>query len=200
MGQRYCGSMNTPADGNASDRPDDPVGGRENEQWPGYGSGLGGQQYGAGGYGGQQYGTPQYGTPQYGTPPYGSPQPGGQFDPGQYGAQPFYGAEYAYGAQQPYGMQSYGGQPYGMQAYGQFPPAARKDPALMLVASLLVPGLGTMLVGRVGRGVGILAGYLVGALLSVILIGLPIMFGFWIWGMVDAYQGAKDHNARHGLP
>jgi len=167
--------MSTPADGNASDRPDDPFGGQANEQWPGYG--------------GQQYGTPQY----------GSPQPGGQFDPGQYGAQPFYGAEYAYGAQQPYGMQSYG-QRYGMQSYGQFPPAARKDPALMLVASLLVPGLGTMLVGRAGRGVGILAGYLVGALLSVILIGLPIMFGFWIWGMVDAYQGAKDHNARHGLP
>lgn len=174
--------MSTPADGNASDRPDDPFGGRANEQWPGH---DGGQQYGAGGYGGQRY---------------GSPQPGGQFDPGQYGAQPFYGAEYAYGAQQPYGMQSYGGQPYGMQGYGQFPPAARKDPALMLVASLLVPGLGTMLVGRAGRGVGILAGYLVGALLSVILIGLPIMFGFWIWGMIDAYQGAKDHNARHGLP
>ena len=183
--------MSIPADGNASDRPDDPFGGRANEQWPGH---DGGQQYGAGGYGGQQYGSPQYGTP-----PYGSPQGGGQFDPGQYGAQPFYGAEYAYGAQQPYGMQSYG-QRYGMQSYGQFPPAARKDPALMLVASLLVPGLGTMLVGRAGRGVGILAGYLVGALLSVILIGLPIMFGFWIWGMVDAYQGAKDHNARHGLP
>ncbi|MGX1597559.1 hypothetical protein ACWIDS_10915 [Dietzia maris] len=183
--------MSTPADGNASDRPDDPFGGQANEQWPGYG----GQQYGAGGYGGQQHGAGGYGGQQH-----GAPQPGGQFDPGQYGAQPFYGAEYAYGAQQPYGMQSYGGQPYGMQAYGQFPPAARKDPALMLVASLLVPGLGTMLVGRAGRGVGILAGYLVGALLSVILIGLPIMFGFWIWGMVDAYQGAKDHNARHGLP
>ncbi|KAA0919946.1 hypothetical protein FQ137_04825 [Dietzia sp. ANT_WB102] len=70
----------------------------------------------------------------------------------------------------------------------------------MLVASLLVPGLGTILNGRVGKGLGILGGYFVGLVLSVVLIGLPIMFGFWIWGMIDAYQGAKDHNARHGLP
>lgn len=121
---------------------------------------------------------------------------------------PEYGADQAYGGQQPYGtgyghpygaMQPYG-QQYGMQPYGQYPPAARKDPALMLVASLLVPGLGTMLGGRVGRGIGILGGYFVGLVLSVVLIGLPIMFGFWVWGMIDAYQGAKDHNARHGLP
>ncbi|MBS7549446.1 hypothetical protein [Dietzia massiliensis] len=186
--------MSTPADGTASDRPDDRSGDRDFEKrydtWAqqegvrGYpGSDVGDTQYG-GGYGDPQYGTqPGYGTQQY-EQPYGQP----------------------YGMQQ-YGMPQYGqpGQPYAqqygaMQPYGQYPPAARKDPALMLVASLLIPGLGTMLNGRVGRGVGILAGYGVGVLLSVVLIGLPIMFGFWVWGMVDAYQGAKDHNARHGLP
>lgn len=36
--------------------------------------------------------------------------------------------------------------------------------------------------GRIGKGVGILAGYLVGAPLPVILIGLPIMFGSRIRG------------------
>ena len=177
--------MSTPADGNASDRSDEPFGGRENDQWPGYGSSFGAQHFGAGGH-------------------------SGRFEPGQYGEASFYGADQAYGAQQPYGMQPYGMQPYGqmygamqhygVQPYGQYPPAARKEPALMLVASLLVPGLGTMLNGRVGKGLGILGGYFVGLVLSVVLIGLPIMFGFWIWGMIDAYQGAKDHNARHGLP
>lgn len=182
--------MNTPADGNASDRSDDPFGGRGADQWPGYGSG----------YGDPQYGSPQYGNPQYGDPQYGNPQYGGPFDPGHYGAQPFYGAAQAYGGQQPFGMQPHNPQYGAMQPYGQFPPAARKDPALMLVASLLVPGLGTMLNGQVGKGIGILGGYFVGLVLSVVLIGLPIMFGFWIWGMIDAYRGAKDHNARHGLP
>lgn len=188
--------MSTPRDGDASDRPDDPFGGRGGEQWPGYGS-----EYGAHGFGGG-----------YGGRPYPDPRTGSQFDPGHHGAQPFYGAEQAYGGQQPYGMHAYGNpypgqqpfpgqQSYGaMQPYGQYPPVARKDPALMLVASLLVPGLGTMLNGRAGRGIGILGGYVLGMVLSVILIGLPIMFGFWVWGMVDAYQGAKEHNARHGLP
>src|SRR5699024_11625253 len=68
-----------------------------------------------------------------------------------------------------------------------------------LVLSFLLPGLGTMINGQAGKGVGIMVGYFLGALLSVILIGLPIMFGFWVWGMVDAYSGAKEHNARHGF-
>lgn len=150
--------MSTPSDGNASGRPDDPFGGRENEQWPGY--------------------DPGYGQP------YSQP----------------YGQGFGQGYDQPYGVMQPYGQQYGMQSYGQYPPVARKDPALMLVASLLVPGLGTMLGGRVGRGIGIFGGYFVGLVLSVVLIGLPIMFGFWLWGMIDAYQGAKEHNARHGLP
>ena len=163
-----------------------------------YGSGAG--QYGATQYGTGEYGADPYGNQQYGSQPYpGEQQPyGGQ----QYGAQPYgaspYGAD-PYGNQQ-YGAPQYGGQPYGaMQPYG-YPSAARKDPALMLVASLILPGLGTILNGETGKGIGILGGYVVGALLSVVLIGLPIMFGFWVWGMYDAYQGAKDHNARHGLP
>ena len=197
--------MSTPADGTASDRPDDRSGDRDFEKrydtWA--------QQEGVRGYPGSDVGDTQYGAGQYGDPQHGA----GQFDPAQYGAQPGYGTQpYAQPYVQPSDMQQYGmpqyghpgqphAQPYGaMQPYGQYPPATRKDPALMLVASLLIPGLGTMLNGRVGRGVGILAGYGVGVLLSVVLIGLPIMFGFWVWGMVDAYQGAKDHNARHGLP
>lgn len=151
------------------------------------------QQYGAPSYEGQSYGGQSYGVPSYGAPSYGA-QP---FDPQAYGGQP-YGAQ-PFGAQ-PYGVQPYGAQSYGVQPYGQVPQAARKDPALMLVASLIIPGLGTMINGETGKGIGILAGYFIGALLSVILIGLPIMFGFWIWGMVDAYNGAKAHNARHGLP
>ena len=49
------------------------------------------------------------------------------------------------------------------------------------LASILLPGLGQMLQGRVWRGIGML-------LLSVLL--LPVLVGviFWIWSIVDAYK------------
>ena len=76
---------------------------------------------------------------------------------------------------------------------------APKNPALALLASFFVPGLGSMVNGEVGKGVGILIGYLVSAMLSFFLIGIPGVIGFWIWGMVDGYQGAQRWNARHGI-
>lgn len=138
----------------------------------------------------------------------------GRFSADRFAADPYSAGSDPYGAgsdpysHQAYGDPQFGGQPYAMQPYGQqygmqpygYPPVARKDPALMLIASLILPGLGTILNGSTGKGIGIMVGYFFGALLSVILIGLPIMFGFWVWGMYDAYQGAKAHNARHGLP
>lgn len=147
---------------------------------------YGSQSYGAPAYG-QHYGAQPYQSQQYGAPAYGQ----------QYGAQ-------QYGAQ-PYDLPQYGAQPYGqpygvMQPYGQASSVARKDPTLMLIASFFIPGLGTILNGETGKGVGILAGYLIGIPLAVILIGIPMMMGFWIWGMVDAYQGAQRFNTRHGLP
>lgn len=138
------------------------------------GSGSGGEPASSGG---QPYAADPYASDFYAADPHGAGHGG-----------------------QPHTSQPYGAQPYGVQPYGQVPGVARKDPAVMLVASLIIPGLGTILNGETGKGVGILAGYVVGALLSIILIGLPIMFGFWAWGMVDAYQGAKAYNARHGLP
>ena len=145
---------------------------------------LGNQQYGA-----QQSEAQQYGAQPFGNQPFGNQQYGAQ----PYGGQPLTGPGFAAPG---YGTPAYGA----VQPYGQYPQVARKDPAIMLVASLIIPGLGTLLNGSTGKGIGIFAGYCIGALLSVILIGLPIMFGFWVWGMVDAYNGAKDFNARHGLP
>jgi len=74
-----------------------------------------------------------------------------------------------------------------------------KNPGLSLLASFFIPGLGTMLNGETGKGIGILAGYLVALLLSLALIGIPFVIGLWIWGMVDAYSGAQKWNARHGI-
>ncbi len=57
-----------------------------------------------------------------------------------------------------------------------------------------------MINGEVGKGIGILIGYFVSWILIIVLIGIVGVFGFWIWGMVDAYQGAVAYNRRHGYP
>lgn len=181
--------MSTPFDGGA-DRPDDPFGDGENGQWPGDDSKYDGQGHPDPGYGaGQAYGA-------------GRPDewPGFGTGPG-YGAQPGYGTQPAYGNQPMYGTQpSYGGlQPYS-PGYPIAPyPVSRKEPAVSLILSFFLPGLGTIVSGQTGKGLAIMGGYFLGVLLSIVLIGIPIMLGFWAWGMVDGYAGARRHNDRHGF-
>ena len=162
--------------------PGDPHAYRDGDGWD-YGDGWG---YGDGGdYGdgaGAPYGVPpQYGAPQYPVPPqYGAPQ---------YPVPPQYGTVPAYGAMQPYAP--------GYPAAGY--PVSRREPAISLALSFFLPGLGTIVNGDSGKGVAIMGGYLLGVLLSIVLVGIPIMMGFWIWGLVDGYRGAQRHNARHGI-
>jgi TM2 domain-containing membrane protein YozV len=76
---------------------------------------------------------------------------------------------------------------------------APKSPALSLIVSFFIPGVGSMINGDAGTGVAILVLYVVGVVASFILIGIPLAIGAWIWGLVDAYQGAQRWNARHGI-
>jgi TM2 domain-containing membrane protein YozV len=83
---------------------------------------------------------------------------------------------------------------------------APKSPPVALIASFFIPGLGSLLNGSVTKGIAFMVTYFVSWfcfwLLAVFLIGflfLPVCFVVWIWGMVDAYQGAQRWNARHGI-
>jgi TM2 domain-containing membrane protein YozV len=76
---------------------------------------------------------------------------------------------------------------------------APKSPAVSLIVSFFVPGVGSMINGDVGTGVAILVLYIIGIALAVFLIGIPVLIGAWIWGLIDAYQGAQRWNARHGI-
>ncbi|MEU4329154.1 hypothetical protein [Nonomuraea dietziae] len=111
----------------------------------------------------------------------------------------------------PYGQQIPG--PFGHPAvpYGHqrmpVPRAARKEPAISLLLSFFFPGVGSMINGDTGKGVGILLGSFAtlffGFLLTFVIIGfllLPVAFGLWIWGLIDAYQGAVKANQRNGYP
>ena len=131
--------------------------------------------------------------------PYAGPAPqqptGGYGRPGyqQYGgyAQP--------GDQPPYPPQPYAYVGYAQPGYPQPYAVAPKSPGLALLASFFIPGLGSMMNGDVGKGVGILVGYIVSWFLTIILIGFVGLIAFWVWGMVDGYSGARQWNARHGI-
>ncbi len=76
---------------------------------------------------------------------------------------------------------------------------APKSPGISLLASFFVPGLGTMLNGEVNKGIGILVGYFACLFLFFLLVPLLGAMVLWIWGMVDAYQGAVRWNHAHGI-
>ncbi|WP_435198116.1 DUF2510 domain-containing protein [Janibacter sp. GS2] len=84
-------------------------------------------------------------------------------------------------------------------------PRARKEPALSLLLSFFIPGVGSMVNGDVGAGVAFLLVYGLGLVLLVCLgwlivglIGLPICVGAWAWSMYHAYLGAVNFNRSVG--
>lgn len=135
------------------------------------------------------------------------PLPEQPADPQQWpGAQQPYAAQP--GAQQPYAAQP-GYQPvvtpgYGAPVGGQV--VSPKNPALSLIISFFIPGVGSIVNGDVSTGVIILLSSIflniLIFVLSFILIGflfIPFSIGLWIYGMVHAYQGAVRWNAAHGV-
>jgi TM2 domain-containing membrane protein YozV len=124
--------------------------------------------------------------PQAEPQPQAWPQPQAELQP-QAWAQPQYGVQ-----PQP--------QQWAQPQYQGVPAAvAPRNPVLYLILSFLLPGLGTMVLGNVGKGVGILGLYIAGIVLSIFLIGIPLAIGAWVWGMVDAYQSAQHWNQAHGI-
>lgn len=94
-------------------------------------------------------------------------------------------------------------QPYQQPGYPQpYQPAlqvAPKNPGMALLASFFFPGLGSLMNGQAAKGAGIFIGYLISFALMLVLIGFLTAPAFWIWGMIDGYQGAKKWNLEHGV-
>lgn len=86
---------------------------------------------------------------------------------------------------------------YGQEMYGTT--VAPKSPAVSVLLSVFIPGLGSMVNGNVGVGVAILMLNILGWILALALIGIPLAIGTWIWGLVDAHQSAQRWNREHGI-
>ncbi len=76
---------------------------------------------------------------------------------------------------------------------------APKNPAVSLLISFFIPGLGSIINGNTTTGVVILICWIVSWVLTVVIIGFIGLTAFWIWGMVDAYQSAQRWNLSHGI-
>lgn len=57
-----------------------------------------------------------------------------------------------------------------------------------LVLNIFFPGLGTLIAGKINIGIWQLLIFLVGALFSLQLIGLPLILAAWIWALVTSIQ------------
>lgn len=135
---------------------------------------------------------PMYNDPEQPAPPI-QPPPPPRYGQAQYREQP------QYGNYQPPPPTS------GLPAmYGQGQPrpyyqVAPRSPALGVLASFFIPGLGSMINGRGGKGALILILNIVGWLTVIFIVGWFIALGTWIWGMVAGFQDARKWNLDHGI-
>jgi TM2 domain-containing membrane protein YozV len=97
---------------------------------------------------------------------------------------------------QPQVQPQWNGQPDGRAVA---PLIAPKNGGIGVLLSFFIPGLGSMVNGSAGLGALILGVYIVGWILTLVLIGIPIVFGAWIWGMIDGYLSAQRWNSSHGI-
>ncbi|MDD4909467.1 MAG: hypothetical protein PHR44_02115 [Candidatus Omnitrophica bacterium] len=52
-----------------------------------------------------------------------------------------------------------------------------------LLVNLAIPGIGTIIWGDSNKGVTQLVLWLVGVFLSFVIIGIPLVFGVWVWAL-----------------
>lgn len=99
---------------------------------------------------------------------------------------------------------------YNNNYYQNAPVLGTKSEALAIILSLLIPGVGQMYMGKVGRGVGILLGVIIlgaiGGVTVIIGIGIVIIIVdviIVIWQIIDAYNLCKKYNtylSQNGRP
>ena len=64
----------------------------------------------------------------------------------------------------------------------------------VLILNLIIPGVGSLVGGRTRVGTWQLVLTIVGAILSIILIGIPMVIAAWIWALITSIQLIKEAN------
>jgi TM2 domain-containing membrane protein YozV len=69
-----------------------------------------------------------------------------------------------------------------------------KSSGIAAIASFIVPGLGQIYCGKIGRGIMILIGFIIACILILVVIGIIIAPLLWVWNIYDAYSLANKIN------
>ena len=70
----------------------------------------------------------------------------------------------------------------------------KKSEGIAAVLSFIIPGLGQIYNGQIGRGILFIILAIIFAVMIIVLIGLILYPLFWIWTIYDAYKTAKRIN------
>lgn len=73
-------------------------------------------------------------------------------------------------------------------------PVSEKNPAIALILSLIIPGIGQLYNGQSRKCITLIIAAVISFFLIAIYIGFLFYFLVWIYGMYDAYKSAKAIN------
>jgi hypothetical protein len=80
------------------------------------------------------------------------------------------------------------------------PPAVREAPAegtavVGLLLNLMLPGIGSLVAGRTREGAIQTAMFVASFPLMIVLVGFPMLFAVWIWGIITGIRAVNDAKA-----
>jgi hypothetical protein len=76
---------------------------------------------------------------------------------------------------------------------------AHKNEVLYAFGGLFFPGLVLLLMGQKKLGIIMLCCWLASIALSVVLIGIPLLVGVYIWSVIACFREARRQNEAHGF-
>ena len=76
---------------------------------------------------------------------------------------------------------------------------AHKNEILYAFGGLFFPGLVLLLMGRSKQGIIMLCCLLASVLLSIVLIGIPLLIGVYVWSVIACFREARRQNEAHGF-
>jgi hypothetical protein len=76
---------------------------------------------------------------------------------------------------------------------------AHKNEVLYAFGGLFFPGLVLLLMGQKKQGIIMLCCWLACIALSIVLIGIPLLVGVYIWSVIACFREARRQNEAHGF-
>jgi hypothetical protein len=76
---------------------------------------------------------------------------------------------------------------------------AHKNEVLYAFGGVFFPGLVLLLMGQKKRGIIMLCCWLASIALSIVLIGIPLLVGVYIWSVIACFREARRQNEAHGF-